>query len=353
MKENIPEFNELKDNQRRVYIDAVQVYEAHLKATRRSHHYLGSMYWKKAKGHEYLFRLHDRYGNGRSLGRRSSEAEKLLEEFKKRKREAKEVLASIGERLKEQARFCKAVGIQRVPNVLTGILRLLESEGLLGRSLMIVGTNALYAYEADAGVRFVPSLTSTQDMDILWDTQSRLSVLDERRIRKTGLIRILRRVDKSFRLLRSGGFRAVNRDGYRVDLLKPIPRPPWKQEPKSMGRDEDLQPAEVRNLDWLLSSPKFSSIVIGEDGFPATMVAPDPRSFALHKLWLSQQEDREPTKKPRDRGQALAVARLVVEYLPQHRFELSELRMFPKEVAEQALEFIKRSKLPVGFDSGA
>jgi len=164
MKENIPEFNELKDNQRRVYIDAVQVYEAHLKATRRSHHYLGSMYWKKAKGHEYLFRLHDRYGNGRSLGRRSSEAEKLLEEFKKRKREAKEVLASIGERLKEQARFCKAVGIQRVPNVLTGILRLLESEGLLGRSLMIVGTNALYAYEAAAGVRFVPSLTSTQDM---------------------------------------------------------------------------------------------------------------------------------------------------------------------------------------------
>jgi len=59
------------------------------------------------------------------------------------------------------------------------------------------------------------------------------------------------------------------------------------------------------------------------------MIIPDPRAFALHKFWLSSQDDREPVKKQRDRGQAIAVGKLVIEHLPQYRFDASELRMFP------------------------
>jgi hypothetical protein len=79
---------------------------------------------------------------------------------------------------------------------------------------------------------------------------------------------------------------------------------------------------------WLISSPKFSQVVIGEDGYPASLVVPDPRAFALHKLWLSEQSDREPVK-------GLAVAQLIIQYLPQYQFNTSELRMFPKDVVQK------------------
>lgn len=47
-----------------------------------------------------------------------------------------------------------------------------------------------------------------------------------------------------------------------------------------------------------------------------TMVAPDPRLSALHKLWLAEQPDREPVKKGRDRTQAKAVLPRVLKGLP-------------------------------------
>ncbi len=72
------------------------------------------------------------------------------------------------------------------------------------------------------------------------------------------------------------------------------------------------------------------------------MVAPDPRAFSLHKLWLSKQPDREPVKKSRDKTQGLIVARLVAEYLPQYPFKSSELRMFPKDVVQAAIDMIEK-----------
>ena len=67
------------------------------------------------------------------------------------------------------------------------------------------------------------------------------------------------------------------------------------------------------------------------------MIVFDPRAYALHKFWLSSQDDREPVKKQRDQGQAIAVGKLVVEYLPQYRFDASGLRMFPLEVVKNTV----------------
>jgi len=60
--------------------------------------------------------------------------------------------------------------------------------------------------------------------------------------------------------------------------------PNRKKERQRMGGDTDLKAVEIRNLQWLVSSPKFSQIVVGDDGYPAAMFCPDPRSFALHKI---------------------------------------------------------------------
>lgn len=338
-KENQLILKELSDNQRRVFIDTLQIYEAYLAAFQKNRSYKGGMHWKKAKGREYLFRTKDRRGYGKSLGPRSSKTEKILAEFRRGKQEMKERLADLRNQLSEQARFCRAALIQRVPRVVTNILRLLEQHDLLGRNIMVVGTNALYAYEAAAGVFFDPSIMATKDMDLLWDTRRRLAFATDTDFARKGLMGILRKADRSFEPSTTNRFRVVNRNGYMVDLIKALPKPILKKEPTSIGGPEDLVAAEILNLQWLLSSPKFSQVVIGEDGFPATMMVHDPRAFALHKLWLSKQIDREAVKKTRDRNQAAAVAQLVVDYLPQYRFISSELRMFPAEVAEMAKDF--------------
>ena len=51
------------------------------------------------------------------------------------------------------------------------------------------------------------------------------------------------------------------------------------------------------------------------------MRALGPRTFALHKDWLSRQSERSPVKKPRDLTQARAVARLVRESMPHLSFD--------------------------------
>jgi hypothetical protein len=343
-------FNEMSDNQRRIFIDTAQLYEAFMTAYHKSRAYRGGMHWKKAKGREYLFRSRDRYGYGKSLGPRSPESEKILKEFRKNKQQVKERLDGLKNRMKEHARFCKAAMIQRVPRVAAATLRLLDQRKLLGRNVLIVGTNALYAYEAAAGAYVDTSLTATEDLDILWDVRSRLTLVADSDIDQTGLLDILRKADRSFELSGPRSYRAVNRDGYMVDLIKSEPKQMLKQERTQMGGSDDLRAAEIKNLHWLISSPKIYQVVIGEDGFPTAMSVPDPRSFSLHKLWLSKQVNREAIKKQRDHDQAIAVAKLIVKYLPQYKFKASELRMFPKALLTEAEKSISGLELPSGFD---
>ena len=350
MKEDNMFFKEMTDNQRRVFIDTVQLYEAFMDAFHNNRSYAGGMHWKKSKGREYLFRTRDRYGYGKSLGVRSPETEKILDEFRQTKRDLKERLVFLKGRLKEQARFCKAAMIQRVPRVVTNILRLLDQQNLLGKNIIIIGTNALYAYEATAGIFFDSPIMATRDMDILWDIRSKLTLAANYKIEPGGLLDILRKSDRSFELSGSRPFQAVNQDGYMVDLIKAEPKKLMIKERRQMGGPGDLEAVEIKNLQWLLSSPKFSQVVIGSDGYPSAMTVPDPRAFALHKFWLSGQPDREPVKKKRDRDQGLAVTRLVIQHLPQYAFRKAELKMFPKEVLNKALAQISETEGFLGFE---
>lgn len=350
MMENKLFFKKMTDNQRRVFIDTAQLYEAFMDTYKKSGSYAGGMHWKKSKGREYLFRSTDRYGYGKSLGLRSPQTERIIDEFRKAKRDIKERMSILKERLKEQARFCKAAMIQRVPRIVTNILRVLDQQNLLGKNIVVVGTNALYAYEAVAGIFFDSKIMATKDMDILWDIRPKLTLLADDKTEPGGLLAILRKTDRSFELSSSQRFRAVNRHGYMVDLIKAEPKKVMTIEPRRMGGPGDLEAIEIRNLQWLLSSPKFSQIVIGDDGYPSEMAVPDPRAFALHKLWLSGQTDREPVKKQRDRDQAMDVVRLVIQHLPQYAFKRAELKMFPKELLKQAQKQISEVQGFPGFE---
>ena len=134
-----------------------------------------------------------------------------------------------------------------------------------------------------------------------------------------------------------------------VDLLTPEPKPAHRLEKRRMGVDGDMEAAKCETCSGWSRPPKFTQAVIGDDGYPATMVAPDPRAFALHKLWLSRQADRESIKRKRDRDQAFAVCRLVLQYLPHLAFQPAELKMLPKSVVSAAAAAIADSELPSDY----
>lgn len=330
---------ELSENQLRHLTDSRQLWEAQEDARRRRRALDGGMTWKVSKGKEYLVKIFSDPGTGRkkmsSVGPRSTETERLLEDFRRAKTDAVERCESIGQRVDEQARLSKAIGIGRVPVLAARIMRDLHQEGMLGEGLRIVGTHSLFAYEAAAGVFIPRGLMATGDLDLFMDARTKL-VLESDSGHPDRLLALLRKVDRSFELA-PVGFRAINRTGFFVDLVKAEPEPPWKDEPDSLGSD-GLVAAPIRNMRWMQSAASFNSVAIGEDGHAVPMTCIDPRGFALYKAWMGTQDpQRDPAKRPRDIAQARIVFEIVSRYLLHLPFSAEHLRTFPRHVVDHAM----------------
>jgi hypothetical protein len=341
-------FREFQENQQRTLDQAVQAFQAYLEALQASRPLKGGMHWKKIKGRQYLYQYRDRYGHGRSLGPRSPATEQLFREFGRQRQDMAARLGRRRQQLAEVARFCRAALIHRVPDPVVRVLRRLEQEDLLGAPLMVIGTQALHAFEFAAGVFIEAPKTSP-----FWSGAGhRLTLLAAAEIPSERLLGLLSRVDRSFRARPGDDLAAANKHGFLVRCL----RPPAARSPQKMLIKDAMGvavPAESGDLASLVNSPRFSQVVIGRRGDPVTMVVPDPRALALHHLWLSQQEDREPSQKIRDRCQAAALAELILRYLPQYHFFSAELRRFPAEVARNlekvAEEFALTAELNVEY----
>jgi hypothetical protein len=324
-------FREFQQNQQRTLDQALRAHQAYREALEALRPFKGGMHWKKITGREYLYKYRDRYGHGHSLGPRSPNTEAIWADFARQRREAAARLATQRQRLAEAARFCRAALINRVPDPVIRMVRYLTEGDLPGAPLMVIGAQALAAYEFAAGVFIEIPRTSPG-----WTgAASRLTLAAPARVPPDELLARLRRADRSFQALPGPGLVAVTKTGFQVSCLSP----PAVRTPHRI-RVKDAPgvtvSAEAGDLAALVNSPRFSQVVIGRRGDPVTMVVPDPRALALHQLWLSQQEGREPAARARDRCQAVALAALVVRYLPQYYFFSTQLHLFPAEVARLA-----------------
>jgi hypothetical protein len=317
--------------------------------------YRGGLHWKKIGAREYLVKTLDRTGHQRSLGPRSAKTEELFRTFTGHKGDLAERIRSHQEELRRQARFCVAAGVNRVPRLTADIVRLLESGGLLGTHLIVVGSHALYAYEMAAGVQLKAGLLQTEDLDTLLNSRKELEIAGA--IRSAGLLGILQTADKTFKLARRRSFRAVNAKGFMVDLIR-APMDPAIGGLLSLGTGTDLVAEPLHGLQWITAAPLMSQIVIAENGFPVRFVVPDPRVFALHKLWVSLQPTRDPVKRKRDFRQGEAIAHLALHYL-NLRFDDPVLKALPTELTSMLPGLIERlrarstdddARLPAGFE---
>ncbi len=333
--------NEFDNDQRREFVNTQQRFSTWRSAYARLKETRGSMTWQHKDGAQYLLRsYYEKKGlrKQRSLGPRSPETERLKIEFETGRDEAKERFAAIEAALKRQAAINRGLGLGRVPLVTGRILRALDEHGLLGSGLRVVGTNAIYAYEAAAGLFVDSGLTTTGDIDLLLDSRRGVRFVLSEEVSERSLLAVLRNVDKSFERM-GGTYRAANAEGYMIDLIKPMRNPPWQADRVHVAdeNDGDLIAAEIEGLVWLENAPQFESMVIDERGMPLRLVTVDPRMWAVHKHWLSSRVDRDPVKKRRDGDQARAIAHIVSTALPQLSLDSDQWQSLPKDKVEAAV----------------
>lgn len=323
----------LSDQQRLHLVESEQLYRAWREVVWRQQEYKYGMRWKSVNGKEYLVRFMNARGDGRSLGVRSVQTEKVYEQFYEGKNLANEKYLGLSEKVKMQTRLNKALRLGRMPTVIGDILLVLDKVHALD-DFRVVGTHALFAYEAMAAVEFKIELLASGDVDLLYDNRRSISVV-AKKIDGQGLLGLLKKVDKTFEIKDFERFRAVNKDGFMVDMITQDRGMNYTR-PKPLV-DEDFEFVEVPNLEWLVNSPRIDQVVISANGQPVMMPVPDPRAFAVHKAWLSKQKEREPVKKSRDFNQAAMVFYLLKEHLPNYPIDADQMRYFPKDVIEKSL----------------
>lgn len=309
----------------RIIDDSATTYDAWL-SVRRALDALGpSLQWKTIAGTDYLYEVRGSSG-GASRGRRSAETEQLKEAYDTAAAQHRDTIANTDERLKILAAQYRALRLPRVHPTFGAIVREADLRGLLGKALLVVGTNAMPAYEIEAQELFLAGLTATQDCDFAWCASTQLTVAGSDMASPRPVYALLKAADSSFVVNMERPFQARNRHAYEVELLIGTKAAP------TLPPSEELRPTPLPEQDWLALGQPLSHVVFDTDNKPVRIVAPDPRWMALHKLWLADKPQRNPSKVQKDRQQGTRLARAVVEHMARYPIDGSFRAQIPAEL---------------------
>jgi hypothetical protein len=147
---------------------------------------------------------------------------------------------------------------------------------------------------------------------------------------------MLKAVDSTFTVNMERTFQARNAKAYEVEILVAPSRA------ATMSRLDQPKPVPLPEQEWLLNGHPVDRVVICRDGSPARIVAPDPRWFALRKLWMSRQAKRNPLKRAKDSKQGVAVLDAVREVMPQYPLDEDFERSIPEDLAASYHDWKRR-----------
>ena len=133
-------------------------------------------------------------------------------------------------------------------------------------------------------------------------------------------------MDSTYTINTERTFQVRNAAGYEVELLMP------KSLEGTLPRNEPFAPIGLPEQDWLLPGRRVEHVVCGLNGLPARLVVPDPRWFALQKLWLAQKPTRNPLKKAKDAKQGTLLLSAIVERMPHYPLDEAFCRELPEEL---------------------
>lgn len=305
------------DEQTRALVNLRQRYEVWRDTERALRALPYDLRRKRVGQYEYLYRIHDRSGNGTSLGRWDEEAQVRFEAYREDKAALKDRLGQSRAAVDEGARLARALRVPLLASAAGPILREADCRGLLDGQLLVVGTNALLAYAQEA-VGALGLNDETEDFDFAWagaEQPDGSPVWD-----------MLKAVDPTFTVNTERAFQARNAKAYEVELLVAPSRAGTR------GRLDKPHPIPLPEQEWLLLGRPIDQVVTCRDGTAARVVVPDPRWFALHKLWLSEQAKRNPFKRRKDREQGLGILAAVAEAMPHYPLDEAFVAELPAEL---------------------
>lgn len=290
--------------QERALINLRQRYDAWIDAERELIALPYDLRRKKVGEYEYLYEIHDRSGNGTSLGAWDEDKQRQFDEYRERKQAAKQRREGASIALSETSRIARALRLPLLSSDAGPILRETDRRGLLGSHLIVVGTNAMaaYAIEAAGSVNDVPD--ETEDFDLAWTAEEKAN--------EALVWEMLKAVDPTFTINSERDFQARNAKAYEVEILVAPSRA------DTLGAKDRPKPVPLPEQEWLLPGRRIDQVVPCRDGTPARIVAPDPRWFALHKLWLGAQAKRNPLKRRKDTTQGNALLDAIAEAMPHY-----------------------------------
>lgn len=293
------------DEQRRILINIEQHYQAWLDARKSLRALPYGLKWVERNGTEYLYEKLDREGNAKSLGRRNDGTEAQYAAWVESKTALEDRIHASAETLAQTSAIYRSLRLPAISSEAAKILREADIRGMLGRCLMVVGTNAMVVYSIEAGGFIQDAPDQTDDFDLAWISPGPPSTADM-------VMAMLKAVDRTYTMNTERNFQARNAKAYEIEILAA---------PSTIGgmnRTDQPKPIPLPEQEWLLRGSRVTHTVIGLDGSPARITAPDPRWFALQKLWLSQQDKRNPLKRDKDLAQGIAVLNAVREAMPHY-----------------------------------
>lgn len=304
-----PFFFEIDELAAQQIINSNAIFAEYRRALDAARPYAGGMYWKGVDGYEYLIKTGK--GNSQeSLGSKDARTETIYQEFHQHKVPRMERLKALETALDEAQRFNKAAKAGRVPNIVVSVLRAIERH-CLGQNFTVVGTHALFAYEAAAGVRITQKALATVDVDLLWDARKRVQFEADIKRLDRSVLSILQEADKTFQRIELQKETAVNSKGFQVDFLRRVPQGKDPHPYRLTADLDDLWPVQARRANILTEAPRFEYPVISTTGQVALMRTVSPKVFVAFKQWMSEQPNREGIKRERDKLQADIVQSLL------------------------------------------
>ncbi|OKO70470.1 GSU2403 family nucleotidyltransferase fold protein [Bradyrhizobium sp. AS23.2] len=307
------------DEETRVLVNLEQQYEVWIEAERALARLPYNLKWKTIQGKDYLYNLIDRTGNAKSLGRRSSENEAKYEAYQTQKAGLITRRNESRGRLDETCRLYRALRLPMIPSEAAEILREADRRSLLGSHLLVIGTNAVPAYFIEASGRIMNAPSETNDFDLAWTANES----DEQ---DNPVWAMLKSVDGTYTVNTEKPFQARNAKAYEVELLVAPSRA------ATLGKRDQPKPFPLHEQEWLLRGRFVTHVVVGRDATPARMTVPDPRWFALQKLWMSRQEKRNPLKRPKDAKQGMALLTVIRDYMPLFKMDAAFEQELPNEL---------------------
>ncbi|HTD89874.1 MAG TPA: GSU2403 family nucleotidyltransferase fold protein, partial [Burkholderiales bacterium] len=303
------------DEQQRLLNNLTQYYEAWLGHARRLRvEFAYRLQWKTVAGREYLYKIVDRKGNGTSLGAKSTANEVEFSRYTAAREQVRAGERAAKSKLAVAGSLYRALRLPVIANPAAAILREADLRGMLDGTLLVIGTNAIAAYELEAGARFAAGLDATEDFDLSWSGDG-ADTLSLQGAAGHGVFDLLKAVDDTYTVNTERNFQARNRSAYSVELLSS------PESANHLAPGEKLLPLSLPSQSWLLAGKPVSQVVCARDSTCARIVAPDPRVFALHKLWLSQQKSRERAKRSKDQAQGEVLLKAIAAHMPHYRLD--------------------------------